>query len=93
MEEPDGSAVTVFDGKNPVPYRACLFLFCLCPPNREAMFRENTVILLEQSAILWRESVRQCIAMLQGPGDRGPVVLDVGGCFLNQKALNLPEIL
>ena len=45
--------------KNPAPYIARLYDFCLCPIFGEAIIRKNAVILPEQFGILRRELMRQ----------------------------------
>lgn len=75
------------EGKFPGPYRSPVYVFCLCPPGGEALFPKSTVILPALFANLRREPVRQCRAMVQGPGEQGPVVLDAGGVFRIKEGL------
>ncbi len=56
-----------------------MYLFYLTPRNPEAIIRKNTVILLEQFAVLRRELMRQYLATLQSLKYGPSVFLHVAG--------------
>jgi hypothetical protein len=59
------SATPSCPDKNPAPYPAPLYQFCLTPFFAEAIIPKNAVILPEQSGVFRRESMRYPVATLQ----------------------------